>query len=271
MEKKRIEWIDAIKGFAIICVVLGHIVKGYMDADLYTQHTVLMHSIYNAIYAFHMPLFFTISGFLFHEAYIVGTVPNSYVKTNSVNRQMINLLLLYIAYSIILGSSKMMFASAVTNKVTVMDLLMIWTKPIQLFWYLYVLLMYYALFRIDKIRNANNYIMLTIFGIVSAIIGFVPAIDWFQINNFLYYAFFFALGVYYTQILCHKKVMRGGIQRMHNFSNSLHYHVEQRALPLYHTDYKLDNCSWFGYRFYRIVQECTSCVKNPTLLSMRKI
>ena len=210
MEKRRVEWVDSLKGFAIICVVLGHIVKGYMDAGLYTQHTALMHSIYNAIYAFHMPLFFTISGFLFHEAYIVGTVPNSSVKAISVNRQMINLLLLYIVYNILLGSSKILFAGVVTNKVTVVDLLMIWAKPIQLFWYLYVLLLYYVLFRIDEIRNANNYIMLTILATISALTGFVPAISWFQINNFLYYAFFFALGICFTQILCHKNVMRGG-------------------------------------------------------------
>lgn len=210
MEKKRIEWIDSIKGFAIICVVLGHIVKGYMDAGLYTQHTALMHSIYNAIYAFHMPLFFTISGFLFREAYVVGDVPHSGIKSRSVNRQMINLLLLYVVYNLLLGCSKILFAGAVTNKVTVIDLLMIWAKPIQLFWYLYVLLLYYALFRIDKIRNVNSYIMLTVLGIISVVTGFVPAIDWFQINNLLYYAFFFALGICFTQIFCDKNVMRGG-------------------------------------------------------------
>lgn len=28
--KKRISWIDSLKGFAILCVVLGHVADGYL-------------------------------------------------------------------------------------------------------------------------------------------------------------------------------------------------------------------------------------------------
>ena len=210
MEKKRIEWIDSIKGFAIICVVLGHIVKGYMDAGLYPENTSLMHAVYNIIYAFHMPLFFTISGFLFNEAYVVGTLPDSSIKTRSVNRQMINLLILYVGYNLLLGSSKIIFSGAVTNKVNMTDLIMIWAKPIQLFWYLYVLLLYYMLFRVDRIRNTNQYCLLVVLAIISALTGFIPAIEWFQINNFLYYAFFFALGIGFKYLIQHITFVRGG-------------------------------------------------------------
>lgn len=53
MEQKRhIEWIDSLKGLAIILVVLGHNTGGENDA-------------YHFFYTFHMPLFFLISGFLF--------------------------------------------------------------------------------------------------------------------------------------------------------------------------------------------------------------
>ena len=47
--EKRIFWIDALRGIGIFLVVLGHTFwKGH-----------------NVIYAFHMPLFFFISGILF--------------------------------------------------------------------------------------------------------------------------------------------------------------------------------------------------------------
>ena len=51
----RIQYIDVLRGFAIILVVLGHALEknGYSDSFLH-----------NIIYSFHMPLFFCISGFV---------------------------------------------------------------------------------------------------------------------------------------------------------------------------------------------------------------
>lgn len=52
MASKRIEWLDSLRGFAMLLVVLGHV--SAMSSDL-----VLW------IYSFHMPLFFIISGVVF--------------------------------------------------------------------------------------------------------------------------------------------------------------------------------------------------------------
>ena len=51
---KRIDWIDALKGFGIFCVTLGHLACNY----LLETH----------IYSFHMFLFFFLSGFLHNNA-----------------------------------------------------------------------------------------------------------------------------------------------------------------------------------------------------------
>lgn len=52
LEKERIEWIDITKGIGILCVIAGHIFM----SDTF---------IYKAVYLFHMPLFFLISGYLY--------------------------------------------------------------------------------------------------------------------------------------------------------------------------------------------------------------
>lgn len=52
--KKRIEWLDAVRGFAIILVILGH--SGISETNKI---------IYVWIYSFHMALFFTLSGYVF--------------------------------------------------------------------------------------------------------------------------------------------------------------------------------------------------------------
>lgn len=51
MSKKRIEWIDMAKGWGMICVILGHLRFPYFASWVYT---------------FHIPLFFFLSGCVFH-------------------------------------------------------------------------------------------------------------------------------------------------------------------------------------------------------------
>lgn len=50
----REQWIDATRGIGIVLVVVGHVVGG----------TGQRSAIFNAIYLFHMPLFFALSGYL---------------------------------------------------------------------------------------------------------------------------------------------------------------------------------------------------------------
>lgn len=52
--KKRINWVDALKGFGIILVAIGH--SGCPQ--------LLLHW----IYIFHMPLFFMLSGLMFKDS-----------------------------------------------------------------------------------------------------------------------------------------------------------------------------------------------------------
>lgn len=90
---RRIEWLDSCKGFAIMLVVIGHIVDGYMDAKLFTEYSPLMNAIHNVIYSFHMPLFFTLSGYIFYRAYCV----NRGQKQHKFKLSIVNNIYIYIA------------------------------------------------------------------------------------------------------------------------------------------------------------------------------
>ncbi len=53
--RNRVEYIDSLRGFAILLVVMGHLIQtNYRDG--------FVHPIFNIIFSFHMPLFFFISG-----------------------------------------------------------------------------------------------------------------------------------------------------------------------------------------------------------------
>lgn len=60
--KPRIEYIDALKGFAIFLVLWGHCIQVYQkDIEAFFMNN----SAAAFIYSFHMPLFFVVSGFFF--------------------------------------------------------------------------------------------------------------------------------------------------------------------------------------------------------------
>lgn len=78
---KRIEWIDIAKGIAILAVVIGHTLGPY-NGQFFGS----------LIFAFHMPIFFMLSGYLYH--------PRSVQQ--ECRRGVINLLLPYLATAVVL-------------------------------------------------------------------------------------------------------------------------------------------------------------------------
>lgn len=63
MQVKRIEYIDAVKGLAILLVVLGHCIqKQFAEGVQVESYPHYTRYVYNFIYQFHMPLFMFLSG-----------------------------------------------------------------------------------------------------------------------------------------------------------------------------------------------------------------
>ena len=60
----RLAWMDAARGAGIVLVVLGHTERGLLNGELLV-HVDEYAWLDNRIYAFHMPLFFLLSGIFF--------------------------------------------------------------------------------------------------------------------------------------------------------------------------------------------------------------
>lgn len=181
----RIGYIDSLKGFAALCVVLGHVVNGYLDAGAYPEASTLLYRVFNFVYAFHMPLFLTISGFVFRKAYFDE---KGFAKRYRIKRQIINLLWNYVTFSLAYGLVKILFGRWINQDVSFSDLLLIWCKPIDLYWYLYDLMIYYLLFSVGRIRTAPRIMMAGLLLLVSCVSGFV-SVPWFDISRLCHNAF----------------------------------------------------------------------------------
>src|SRR5436189_2620599 len=63
----RVHWADAARGFGISLVVVGHVWRGLEKAAIIPANAVFF-AVDRAIYSFHMPLLFFISGLFFYPS-----------------------------------------------------------------------------------------------------------------------------------------------------------------------------------------------------------
>lgn len=169
---------------------MGHIADGYLDGNTYPEANQTLFYIYNVIYAFHMPLFMMISGYVYAVAYFDD---EGRLRRRKLYRQVGNNVIVYVLFSVLFGLSKMLLSRYTNKPVALTDILLIWGKPIELYWYLYDLVLMYLLFTAPMLRKADQQIAACVL-LLAAILSCYISIGWFQISNVLYYALFFYIG-----------------------------------------------------------------------------
>ncbi|WP_185173388.1 acyltransferase family protein [Rothia nasimurium] len=121
--------LDALRGIAILAVVLGHINLGIMQAGL-TQDAPQMYKRLNiALYSVHMPLFALLFGF---------NIPGSWRRRGSLvyaANRIIGFIYLYLVWSLIQGTAEVLgarFSNGGTTWAEVANL----SRPLAHLWYL---------------------------------------------------------------------------------------------------------------------------------------
>lgn len=194
-EDQRIGYIDALKGFTILCAVLGHVIGGYLTMGTYPEASGQLRKIYNLIYSFHMPLFMMLSGYLYYTAYFSDSGRSD---RGRIHRQIYNHIGVYVLYSILWGFFKILAASlagvVMQREITPLNIALIWVKPVDIYWYLYVLIFLYLIFSVRWLTGTNRWILLIILAVV-AVSGKGANIPWFCISKAMYHALFFFIGM----------------------------------------------------------------------------
>lgn len=128
----RIDWIDHAKGIGIFLVVLGHTYRGIHAAKL--MNTSQFQPVDDWIYAFHMPLFFLLSG-VFAERLQKLKIPEFFL----------NRLAALVAPYLIWATIQLLFQasfSRYTNSVVGLEAFQwILILPFSQYWFLYILLL----------------------------------------------------------------------------------------------------------------------------------
>ena len=197
--RERLEYIDALKGFAILLVVMGHVIpwcfESFRDIPSMSPTPILLWEI---IYSFHMPLFMFISGFLFGQSHF-SSFKDYTVKMWKKTKM---LLIPYIVCGI---------------------LVFLWRGGREwTYWYLLTLLQLLLLvggiyFFIDKIKNTKSRIVAEIvaLGGASLLLQLIPKVyggpylhvcyDWYQHLCSMYS--YFAIGSFMMRNVNVHKIM----------------------------------------------------------------
>ena len=127
----RVGWIDTAKGLGIMLVVVGHVMRGLVASKLVAD-TPTVSFIDAWIYAFHMPLFFFLSGlFLCRSA----TKPLPEFMRDKIG----TIAYPYFVWSLITLLIKSPMGQAVNQPRTLLEIAEVLYIPIEQFWFLYVL------------------------------------------------------------------------------------------------------------------------------------
>ena len=138
---RREAWLDGLKGFGILLVILGHVLSGYLDAWTFPEAYGSFYPVRTWIYSFHMPLFFLISGYTFTLAYW----RDGALRRDRFFRQLVNLLWVYVLFALIQWCVKQAVPDLVNEAYDLRDLRRMFLEPLGNFWYVYVLFVIYIL------------------------------------------------------------------------------------------------------------------------------
>ena len=177
----RDDFEDCARGIGIVLVVYGHVLLGLMNADLVPAHHWLISSA-SAIYTFHMPLFFMLSGLHVERGLRRG-------RESFLSSKLRTIVYPYVLWSVIQGLVQWAMSANANHRFYLSDMMDIVWNPIGQFWFLYALF----LCQLFVCLATTQRLRLVLFTIVAYALGIAFEANILTIA--LKYFLFFAAGI----------------------------------------------------------------------------
>ena len=164
-QKQRLAWVDISKGIGIVLVVLGHVVRGLVADGSIPKTSESFQWFDFALYTFHMPLFFFLSGLMAEKSLKKGNKPFFISKLWTIVYP-------YFLWSILLGVTLLAVGGTSAADVTPLKLLEIPVYPTMVFWFLYALFICHVIFAFWP-QDKRPYLVL-VTAIALVVVEFIP-------------------------------------------------------------------------------------------------
>jgi len=183
----RVSWVDTAKGFGIILVVFGHVLRGVVTSNL-MEWTLTARYVDAWIYAFHMPLFFFISGLFLSQSAVRSTSGFVWDKVRTIAYP-------YFVWSLIALFIKAPLGEIVNYPRGLSEFPDIFYRPIEQFWFLYVLFLLTIAFGFLLILGVKPWAILPLACLLYPGILPIPFSGWEPLEQIRYDAIYLALGI----------------------------------------------------------------------------
>lgn len=195
-KKQRLEWVDVAKGVAIILVVLGHALRGLAGSDIVP--TAVYQFLDSRIYAFHMPVFFALSGY-FAVPVLARLTPAAYVR-----QRVIRLIYPMVLWTYLFLAAKVAAGPYANSAVSMKDLVVSPFPGLMHMWFLWALFIISTAFLLARPFLKGASLSAPVLGLMfagSVCLTFVPlpeaVIHW--AGEAIYFAPFFCIGIVLQQ------------------------------------------------------------------------
>lgn len=186
-KRQRLAWVDYAKGLGIFLVVLGHTIRGLINSSI-LEKSASIKFVDEWIYAFHMPLFFFLSGLF------VCRAASKPLKDFIVRR--LNIIIYpYLVWSILQSLLQSMGSGYTNNQISLIELWKIICQPVMQFWFLYTLFILVLVYRILHKRGVSpmGFLILYIFLYGIHVFG-INLSFWGVLYSAQRYAIYLAIG-----------------------------------------------------------------------------
>ncbi|GAB6850320.1 acyltransferase [Paraburkholderia kururiensis] len=177
----RDDFEDYARGIGIVLVVYGHVLRGLMSAGIVHADQWIAQTDY-AIYTFHMPLFFVLSGLHVERSLKRG-------RLGFLTRKVETVVYPYLLWSILQGLVQWAASGDTNHPFTLAQLMSILWDPFGQFWFLYALF----LCQVFVCVTGTQRVVLVPFAVVAYVIGSV--LDYGIFTTALKFFLFFAAGI----------------------------------------------------------------------------
>lgn len=170
MQKRRDVFIDSIKIYACILVVLGHFFQSMVSSGVVENHSFL-EWFDITIYYFHVPLFFICSGYLFSKYSVIERVSD---YKDHILKKMLALGVPYFFFSIVTWGLKVLFSSQVNNEADGL-FTTLFVDPVSPYWYLYTL--FFVFIITPAVKSKKSMLAIIVAGLCLKFASFYIAKD----------------------------------------------------------------------------------------------
>lgn len=188
----RNPWVDYAKAIGIVLVVYGHVARGLFNAHVPMDEPTYQ-AVDTALYSFHMPLFFFLSGLFFFDSLRKRGAPG--LVWNKVD----TLVYPYLVWSILQGTVEVVLGRWTNGQVSFQEVFSLLWAPRAHFWFLYALFLICVLGALVYSVVARRFVWVVAVAGVAVYLARPHLPDVPNLGFVTSFFVFFAAGVWFMQ------------------------------------------------------------------------